>query len=293
MLRSATSRVAWLGRIASTVFGLALVLALLFGVASMALAGTGVNGVFNLGVKNTVNVMTQLVSSAGAGPAGPMLRVGNNSDAAGATGLQILTEAGNPPMRVNSQARVPNLNAALAGRADSAASADFAALAQTAVNAEMVGGKAIDELPGSMVQTVGIVGAVETAPPFGTLGFYGPTAEVTTSSTQRLVGVVSVPLKVVDSNNTGNPLEFTYGLCYRAAGTTNTPVLFYGGANEARGIATTTPVSWAAAQTKVPGLPNTWDVGFCARNGSNNLQTLSGAGSASGWIAVVNATPDP
>jgi hypothetical protein len=93
------------------VFGLALVLALLFGVASIALAGTGANGVFNLGVKNTVNVVTQLVSSAGAGPAGPMLSVDNNSSATGATGLEILTEAGKPPMMVNRTTRVTNLNA--------------------------------------------------------------------------------------------------------------------------------------------------------------------------------------
>ncbi len=53
MSRSVAAKVAWVGRITSMVFGLALVLALLFGVASMALAGTGVNGVFNLGVKNT------------------------------------------------------------------------------------------------------------------------------------------------------------------------------------------------------------------------------------------------
>ncbi len=47
MLRKVASKVAWVGRTASMVFGLALLLALVFGVASMALAGTGVNGVFN------------------------------------------------------------------------------------------------------------------------------------------------------------------------------------------------------------------------------------------------------
>jgi hypothetical protein len=52
-----SSKVAWVGRTVSIVFGLGLVLALLFGVASMALAGTGVNGLFNLGVKNTVDAM--------------------------------------------------------------------------------------------------------------------------------------------------------------------------------------------------------------------------------------------
>jgi hypothetical protein len=111
MLRTVAAKVAWVGRTASMVFGLALVLALLFGVASMALAGTGPNGVFNLGVKNTVNALTQLVSNPGVGPAGPMLRVDNNSSATGATGLQILTEAGKPPMTVNRATRVTNLNA--------------------------------------------------------------------------------------------------------------------------------------------------------------------------------------
>jgi hypothetical protein len=41
MLRTAASKVAWAGRTASMVFGLALVLALLFGVASMALGANG------------------------------------------------------------------------------------------------------------------------------------------------------------------------------------------------------------------------------------------------------------
>jgi hypothetical protein len=227
------------GRTASMVFGLALVLALLFGVASMALAGTGVNGVFNLGVKNTVDAVTQLVSNTDSGPAGPMLRVDNNSSAARATGVQILTEAGKPPMRVNSQARVANLNAALAGRADSAASADFAAsanVASDAANADKLAGKDIGELPGTVVQTAAIMGNTSAAP-FGTLTFVTPTVEVTTtSSTQRLVGVVSAPLKIDDPNNTGQPLQFTYGLCYRVAGNADAPlVLFYSGNNETRG----------------------------------------------------------
>ena len=41
MIRSAASKVAWVGRTASMVFGLALVLALVLGVASMALGDNG------------------------------------------------------------------------------------------------------------------------------------------------------------------------------------------------------------------------------------------------------------
>jgi hypothetical protein len=40
-LRSMASKVAWVGRTASMVFGLALVLALIFGVTSVALSASG------------------------------------------------------------------------------------------------------------------------------------------------------------------------------------------------------------------------------------------------------------
>ena len=187
-------------------------------------------------------------------------------------------------MRVNSSTRVANLNAATAGRADSAASADNATNAQ---NADELDGKDSSELPGTVVQLVAISGDT-SAVPFGQLSFVTtPVTVTTTSSTQQLMGVVSAPLEI----DTGNPLEFRYGLCYRAAGTTNPLALFYGGSNEAQGTATTTPTSWTAAQTTVPGVVGTWDVGFCARNASNQFQTLSGAGNANGWIEVVNPTP--
>jgi hypothetical protein len=46
MLRKVASKVAWVGRTASMVFGLALVLALVFGALSVALAHTGSAGYF-------------------------------------------------------------------------------------------------------------------------------------------------------------------------------------------------------------------------------------------------------
>jgi hypothetical protein len=152
MLRSAAAKIAWVGRTASMVFGLALVLALLLGVASMALAGTGVGGVFNLGVKNTVNGVTQLVSTAGAGPNGPMLRIDNNGTGTAATGLEILTEAGKPPMRVNRATKVTNLNADRLDNLDSSdigingyeqvrVQSTFNSTAQKSVNARCPEGK--------------------------------------------------------------------------------------------------------------------------------------------------------
>ncbi len=41
MIKTVASKVAWVGRTASMVFGLALVLALVFGVATMALGANG------------------------------------------------------------------------------------------------------------------------------------------------------------------------------------------------------------------------------------------------------------
>jgi hypothetical protein len=91
---------------------LAVVAALTLTSASVALAGSGVNGVFNLGVTNTVNAITTLVSgAAGVGPAGPMLRIDNNSTNAAATALELLVEPGKAPMKVNSGTKVTNLNA--------------------------------------------------------------------------------------------------------------------------------------------------------------------------------------
>src|SRR5215213_8124849 len=90
MLRKVASKVAWAGRAASMVFGLALILALLFGVASMAFARDGQS--FLLGARNVASSVSTLVNS-GTGPA-----------------LSLQVDSG-PPLAVNKQARVVNLNA--------------------------------------------------------------------------------------------------------------------------------------------------------------------------------------
>ena len=61
MIKSALSKVAWVGRTASMVFGLALVLALSLGVATTALSDTGGN--FILGKPNTAGKQTSLVGT--------------------------------------------------------------------------------------------------------------------------------------------------------------------------------------------------------------------------------------
>lgn len=91
MLKTVVSKVAWVGRTASMVFGLALVMALLFGVATMAMGATGGN--FLLGKKNVADAISTLVKQ-GPGPA-----------------LSLVVEANQPPLKVNSSTKVANLNA--------------------------------------------------------------------------------------------------------------------------------------------------------------------------------------
>ena len=115
MMRKATKRtmgtlfsgVLWLARGTSLLLGLAVMLALVTGVASSALAGTGVGDVFNLGQVNTVNAISRLAGSVD----NAMLRVTNNNAGASATALDLRVAANKPPMTVNSETRVANLNA--------------------------------------------------------------------------------------------------------------------------------------------------------------------------------------
>ena len=107
MLISAAKKVAWMARTTTTVVGLAIMLALMLGVATTALAGTGVGARFDLGKVNTVDAVTSLVGNV----AGPSFQIDNNSTGTGATALDLQVEPGKAPMSVNSDGRVANLNA--------------------------------------------------------------------------------------------------------------------------------------------------------------------------------------
>jgi hypothetical protein len=132
MVRSALSKVAWVGRTASMVFGLALVMALVLGVASMAFGANGQN--FILGKLN--NAATRVTGLVGNVDGAAALRVTNPNAGTNDTALDLRVQAGEAPMKVDSATRVANLNAATAGRADSAARADTATSAQNAANAQ-------------------------------------------------------------------------------------------------------------------------------------------------------------
>lgn len=276
MLKSAVSKVMWIGRATVFLMGLALMLALVFGMASTAFGANGGN--FILGsLNNTATAITKLTGTVGGNPA---LRVSNPSTATGSTALDLQTASGKPPMKVNSGTKVTNLNADKLDGQDSNA---FLGANAKAADSDKLDGKDISELSGTVVQMAPISGPTTDVGTFpDPFKFVSPTATVTTTSTQRLVGVVSAPLKTETTS-----VLLNYGLCYRAAGTSNLLTPFYGGST-AQAIVIPTTQTFTSAQTKVPGIAGTWQVGFCGSNGSDNTQSIKGDGNASGWIEVVN-----
>jgi hypothetical protein len=157
MMGKAAKKVMLVGRATTFMVGLAVILALTVGLASTALAGTGVGARFDLGKTNTVNAITRLVGSV----AGPSLVVDNDSTDASATALNLQVEAGKAPMKVNSSAKVANLNSdKLDGKSEAdfyaagskvadashADQADSAATAQSAQNADTLDGKSANEI---------------------------------------------------------------------------------------------------------------------------------------------------
>ena len=110
MLSSAARKVMWVGKATTFYVGLAVVLALLLGVGSTALAALP-RDPFELGRINNVDRLSTLSSAL----SGPVLRVDNNG-----SGTALELRVGDPtsasasktvaPMKVDSQARVTNLN---------------------------------------------------------------------------------------------------------------------------------------------------------------------------------------
>jgi hypothetical protein len=82
-------------------------LAFTVGLTSTALAGTDVGARFDLGKTNAVNQVSKLIGTV----AGPSLTIDNNSANGAATALNLQVETSKAPMKVNSGAKVANLNA--------------------------------------------------------------------------------------------------------------------------------------------------------------------------------------
>src|SRR5215218_633051 len=127
MIRSALSKVVWMARATTVVVGLALVMALVFGVATMAFGANGGN--FILGsLNNTATAITKLTGTVGGGPA---LQVSNPSTATGSTALDLQVATGKAPMKVNRTTKVTNLNSDLLDGKDSRTFGTFMATSQS------------------------------------------------------------------------------------------------------------------------------------------------------------------
>ncbi len=158
MLRSAASKVMWVGRATVFLVGLAVIIALTVGVVSQASAQNNPNrpaqNVFMLGATNTVNAMSSLVGSVANNA---MLLIDNDG---GGPALDLQVEPGQAPMKVNSGAKVENLNAdTLDGKSDTDFYAAGSKVADSA-NADKLDGKASDTyLPGELPPGTTISGA--------------------------------------------------------------------------------------------------------------------------------------
>jgi hypothetical protein len=97
------SGILWLGRATATVMGLAVMLALILGIGTTALAAVP-GDPFKLGRINRIDELSTLVGSAD----GALLRI-NNEGSGPAIDLRV--EEGEVPMNVNSTTRVNDLNA--------------------------------------------------------------------------------------------------------------------------------------------------------------------------------------
>ena len=178
MLRGTVSKVMWVGRATVFLVGLAVILAVMFGVASAAFGANGGN--FILGQNNAASLLTKLTGQV---PGGAALQVVNTRPEAGSRGLQVSVAENRPPILVNATAgKATNLNAdELDGRSEAdfyaagskvadsehADQADSATDAQNASDADTVDGKHASEFAAAYERTV-VVSPVGTDAENGT-----------------------------------------------------------------------------------------------------------------------------
>lgn len=95
------------GRAAALALGVGVMLAFVMGLASVAFAANG--DPWLLGRPNLATAITSLAGAVGVD--GPMLRIINNNTGTNDTALDLRVQAGEAPMKVNSNKMVTNLNA--------------------------------------------------------------------------------------------------------------------------------------------------------------------------------------
>jgi len=127
------SKVTWMARATTTVVGLAIMVALVLGVATTAFGANGGN--FILGsLNNAATAITKLTGNVN----GPAMQVVNTNADANDTALDLRVQSGEAPMRVNSPNKVANLNA---DRIDNREASSFAnGVGGKATNADKLDG---------------------------------------------------------------------------------------------------------------------------------------------------------
>lgn len=121
MTKTIFSRVMWLGRATVFLVGLAVILALITGVATAAFGAN--NGNFILGQTNVATLITRLAGPEGVN--GVMFEVQNNNAGVNDTALSLKVQPGEPPMKVNSSQTVANLTADDADKLGGKLAADY------------------------------------------------------------------------------------------------------------------------------------------------------------------------
>lgn len=135
MIKGVFGKVVGVGRATVLLVGMAVVFALVFGMASTALGANNDN--FILGVLNNgATAVTKLTGNVSGGPA---LQVSNPNTAAGSRGLQITVAEGKPPIQVNATAgKAANLNA---DKLDGQEASSFLGVSQKAADADTLDGR--------------------------------------------------------------------------------------------------------------------------------------------------------
>jgi hypothetical protein len=139
--------------------------------------------------------------------------------------------------------------------------------------------------PTGVVTTKAFYGSISTiAAGSSVFVFVGPTATVSTTEGQALVGSAETPL-----GQNADPLgkSINVSMCYQSTEQGEQPVNIFGG-DENYSIVTLTQfqMSVSAAGAVIPGA-GTWNVGMCAQNPSDtNIE----GDYVNGWVMVVNST---
>jgi hypothetical protein len=138
LAKAIVTRIMWMARVTATMMGLAMMLAVVLGVGTTALAAVP-GDPFKLGRTNTMDQMSSLVGNA----SGALLKIDNEGDG---QALDLRVEVGEAPMKVDSSTKVTSLNADKLDDNDASAFLGADEQAASATNADEVDGKDANEL---------------------------------------------------------------------------------------------------------------------------------------------------